>query len=363
MFWLGHRFLFGLRAALVPCVAHTALIDVAGPAACASRVLESFMKRISLPVLEPRVEPKGDQRNSGPARPTLQHLEDQAGPRPRWIRKRLSLNSDYFETKRLVEDARLHTICESGQCPNIVECWSRKSLTIMILGNVCTRSCGFCDVQTGRPGAVDVTEPERVATTLAKLNLNYVVITSVDRDDLPDGGAEIWAQTIRRIHEASPGTGVEVLTPDFKGVASDIQTVLDAVPECFSHNLETVEELHRTVRPQARYDRSIAVLEQAARDGRSLVKTGLMLGLGESNEQVLKAMKDLVDAGVQVLNLGQYLRPSKRHLPVMRWVTPEEFEMFKVEGEAMGFKHVESGPLVRSSYMADAQAEIVASKG
>jgi len=320
------------------------------------------MKRISLPVVEPRVEARGAERNSGPARANLQHLEDEAGPRPRWIRKRLSLNSDYFETKRLVEDAKLHTICESGQCPNIVECWSRKSLTIMILGNICTRSCGFCDVQTGRPGAVDFDEPTRVAATLSKLDLKYVVITSVDRDDLKDGGAAIWAETIQRLHESCPGMGVEVLTPDFKGVDSDIQTVLDAVPECFSHNMETVEELHRIVRPQAQYKRSLAVLEQGARDGRSLIKTGLMLGLGETNEQTLKTMRDLVDVGVQVLNLGQYLRPSKRHLPVMRWVTPEDFEMLKIEGEAMGFKHVESGPLVRSSYMADAQAEIVASK-
>jgi lipoic acid synthetase len=321
------------------------------------------MKRIALPVVEPRIEPKGDERTSGPARKDLKYQEDEAGPRPKWIRKRLSFDKSYFETQKLVQDANLHTICESGQCPNIVECWSRKSLTIMILGNICTRSCGFCDVQTGRPGSVDAGEPLRVAQTLASLELNYVVITSVDRDDLEDGGAAIWAETITRVHELSPGTGVEVLTPDFKGNLDDLQIVLDSKPECFSHNIETVEAMHRVVRPQARYERSLAVLEHAAKHGQSLVKTGIMLGLGEDNDQVLATMKDLVDAGVQVLNLGQYLRPSKRHLPVMRWVTPEEFEMFKVEGERMGFGHVESGPLVRSSYRADLQAEEVARKG
>jgi lipoic acid synthetase len=320
------------------------------------------MKKISLPVIEPRVEPRGDDRVSGPARPTLKYQEDAAGPRPRWIKKRLSFNKTYFETQKLVQEAKLHTICESGQCPNIVECWSRKSLTMMILGNICTRSCGFCDVQTGRPGAVDTDEPRRVAETLASLGLNYVVITSVDRDDLDDGGAAIWAETIRRCKELAPDMGVEVLTPDFKGDLDDCRTVFDARPDCFSHNIETVEALHRTVRPQARYDRSLAVLGAAANHGGSLVKTGMMLGLGETNEQVLATMQDLVDVGVDVLNLGQYLRPSKRHLPVMRWVTPEDFEMFKVRGEEMGFKHVESGPLVRSSYRADQQAETIARK-
>ncbi len=320
------------------------------------------MKKISLPVIEPRVEARGEDRVSGPARPALKFQEDAAGPRPKWIRKRLSFNKNYFETQKLVQDAKLHTICESGQCPNIVECWSRKSLTMMILGNVCTRSCGFCDVQTGRPGAVDFDEPRRVAETLASLGLNYVVITSVDRDDLDDGGAAIWAETIRRCKELAPSMGVEVLTPDFKGDLDDCRLVFDAGPDCFSHNIETVEALHRTVRPQATYERSLSVLGAAAEHGGSLVKTGIMLGLGETNEQVLETMQDLVEVGVDVLNLGQYLRPSKRHLPVMRWVTPEEFEMFKVEGEKMGFRHVESGPLVRSSYRADQQAEIIAQK-
>jgi lipoic acid synthetase len=320
------------------------------------------MKRISLPIIEPRVEPRGDERVSGPARPDLKFREDEAGPRPKWIRKRLSFNKTYFDTQELVKKAKLHTICESGQCPNIVECWSRKSLTMMILGNVCTRSCGFCDVQTGRPGAVDVDEPRRVAETLAGLELRYVVITSVDRDDLADGGAAIWAETIRRCKELAPDMGVEVLTPDFKGNLADLELVLDAVPDCFAHNIETVGELHRTVRPQADYQRSLDVLGHAARVGSSLVKSGMMLGLGETTAQVLTTMEDLAQAGVEVLNLGQYLRPSKRHLPVMRWVHPDEFEMLAERGHEMGFKHVEAGPLVRSSYRADQQAETVAAK-
>lgn len=320
-------------------------------------------KSISLPIVNTeysdprvRVEAKGSERVSGPARPTLKYQDDGAGPRPKWIRKRISFNKSFFETQELVQQAGLHTICESGSCPNIHECWSSKSLTIMILGNVCTRSCGFCDVQTGRPLAVDTDEPRRVAETLAGLDLNYVVITSVDRDDLPDGGAAIWAETVRRVRASAPNMGVEILTGDFKGDMEDLQLVLDAEPHCFSHNVETVDEMHRVVRPQAQYLRSLAVLEHAARDGRALVKTGMMLGLGETNEQILSTMQDLVNAGVEVLNLGQYLRPSKRHLPVMRWVTPEEFDFFKEEGERMGFKHVESGPLVRSSYRADKQA-------
>lgn len=320
------------------------------------------MKKISLPIIEPRVEARGDDRISGPARPDLKYKEDEAGPRPKWIRMRMSFNKNYFETQELVQKAKLHTICESGQCPNIIECWSRKSLTMMILGNVCTRSCGFCDVQTGRPGAVDADEPRRVAQTLASLGLRYVVITSVDRDDLADGGAAIWAETIRLCKELAPEMGVEVLTPDFKGQLDDLQLVLDARPDCFAHNIETVEELHRTVRPQAQYERSLEVLRRSAEDGRALTKSGMMLGLGESNDQVLATMEDLVEAGVEVLNLGQYLRPSKRHLPVMRWVHPDEFAMLAERGHEMGFRHVEAGPLVRSSYRADLQAEEVARK-
>jgi lipoic acid synthetase len=232
----------------------------------------------------------------------------------------------------------------------------------MILGNVCTRSCGFCDVMTGKPNELDRDEPRRVADALSGLGLNYVVITSVDRDDLDDGGAGIWAETIRRTKEVCPDMGLEVLTPDFKGDLDDVDTVLDAGPDCFAHNIETVEALHRVVRPQAKYDRSLAVLERSAQRDDILTKSGMMLGLGETNDQVLATMQDLVDAGVEILNLGQYLRPSKRHLPIKRWVKPEEFDMLAREGEKMGFDHVEAGPLVRSSYRADMQAEEIQRK-
>ena len=326
-------------------------------------------RKISLPLVDASFDPevvrqeaRGDERVSGPARPDLKFREDGAGPRPRWIRKRISYNQSFFDTQELVREAGLHTICESGSCPNINECWSRRSLTIMILGNICTRSCGFCDVQTGRPLPVDDGEPARVAATLAGLALNYCVITSVDRDDLPDGGARIWAETVRAVKAACPDMGLEILTGDFKGSLEDLDLVLDARPDCFSHNVETVGALHREVRPQARYERSLAVLRRAAEHGGSLVKTGMMLGIGETTEQILETMQDLADAGVQVLNLGQYLRPSKRHLPVMRWVHPDEFAMLKEAGERMGFQHVEAGPLVRSSYRADLQAAEIAEK-
>ncbi len=307
-------------------------------------------------------EPSQSERISGPARPDHQYQEDEAGERPDWLRKRMSMNEEFFETKQLVDEADLNTVCESASCPNIGECWSRKALTFMILGNVCTRSCGFCDVQTGKPNQVDEDEPRRVAESLASLDLNYVVITSVDRDDLEDGGAGIWAETIRRCKDACPDMGLEVLTPDFKGDLDDVQTVLDAGPDCFAHNIETVEDLHRTVRPQAKYQRSLDVLQYAKENGQSLVKSGMMLGLGETTEQTLETMEDLADHGVDILNLGQYLRPSKRHLPVKRWVHPDEFDELAEAGEAMGFKHVEAGPLVRSSYKADQQAETIAGK-
>ncbi|MBA2664162.1 MAG: lipoyl synthase [Bradymonadaceae bacterium] len=319
-------------------------------------------EKISLPIATRAPEAPQSERVSGPSRPALKFQPDEAGPRPRWIRKRLTLKKEFFETQELVKKAGLHTICESGQCPNITECWSRKSLTFMILGNVCTRSCGFCDVQTGKPGNVDPDEPRRVAESLSSLNLNYVVITSVDRDDLIDGGALAWANTIRAIKERCPTLGLEVLTPDFKGDLVNVDIVVEAGPDCFSHNIETVEEMHRIVRPQAKYERSLAVLEHAAKHNTSLIKSGIMLGLGESTEQVLVTMRDLVSSGCAVLNLGQYLRPSPRHLPLKRWVHPDEFAFLKEQGERMGFKHVESGPLVRSSYRADLQAEEIARK-
>ena len=299
-------------------------------------------------------EPRGEDRRSGPARPT--NAPDDVEGKPPWLKIRLSLKPAYFETRRLVREAGLNTVCESASCPNIGECWSRRALTFMILGNVCTRSCGFCDVMTGRPGTVDEDEPRRVAEALQGLNLRYAVITSVDRDDLPDGGAGIWAETIRRVKETCPAMGLEVLTPDFKGNLQDVQTVVSAGPDVFAHNIETVERLHPEVRPQARYDRTLSVLAHASSLGVT-TKSGLMLGLGETYDEVLETMRALRQHGTDIVNLGQYLRPSKRHLPVRRWVTPEEFDALAEAGRAMGFTHVESGALVRSSYRADMQAE------
>lgn len=311
------------------------------------------MAKFSLPIVEPR-EPRGDQRRSGPARPDLS--PDQAGGKPPWLKVRLKRSENYTDLQRLVREQGLNTVCVSASCPNISECWSRKALTFMILGNVCTRACGFCDVLTGRPGSVDEDEPRRVAESLAKLGLRYAVITSVDRDDLPDGGARIWARTIRQIKAACPEMGLEVLTPDFKGSEQDLLEVVGAGPDVFAHNIETVERLHPRVRPQARYARSLSVIRVARARG-AVTKSGIMLGLGERVDEVRETMAALREAGCDILNLGQYLRPSKRHLPVARWAEPAEFEMLKAEGEALGFRHVEAGALVRSSYRADLQAD------
>lgn len=293
------------------------------------------------------------QRRSGMARPTRE--PSPAGKRPDWLKVRLQLNDDFFDLRRLVHENKLNTVCESASCPNIGECWSRRSLTFMILGNVCTRSCGFCDVQTGRPGSVDIDEPRRVAEALANIRLNYAVITSVDRDDLADGGAFMWAETIRQIRKLSPDLELEVLTPDFKGDLDCVATVLEAEPTVFAHNVETVPRLHRKVRPQATWERSLSVLRFAADEG-VVTKSGIMLGLGEEDDEVLEAMRALADAGVQIVNLGQYMRPSDNHLPVTRWVRPETFDRLRDEAMKFGFVHVEAGPLVRSSYRADEQA-------
>jgi lipoic acid synthetase len=316
------------------------------------------MVKIALPVVHEgrssAPELPSSERRSGPAKPT--HEPNEAGPRPPWLKARLVMKPAFFDLKRMVKEQGLHTVCESASCPNIGECWSRKALTFMILGNVCTRSCGFCDVMTGRPGKVDEDEPRRVAQALSHLGLRYAVVTSVDRDDLKDGGARIWAETIRQVKAACPEMGLEVLTPDFKGVEADILTVVEARPDVFAHNIETVERLHARVRPQARYDRSLKVMEIASKAG-AITKSGVMLGLGEAPEEVVKTMRDLRDHGCQIVNLGQYLRPSERHLPIARWATPEEFDFLRAEGLAMGLRHVEAGALVRSSYRADMQAE------
>ncbi|NOX37535.1 MAG: lipoyl synthase [Calditrichaeota bacterium] len=274
--------------------------------------------------------------------------------RPEWLKVRFQVNEKFAELKQLVTETRLHTVCQEARCPNQSECWGRGTATIMILGDVCTRSCGFCAVKTGRPPVLDEEEPYRVAQAVARMGLNHVVITSVDRDELPDGGSTIWARTIEEIRKAAPHTSIEVLTPDFKGKREDIVRVINAGPDIFSHNMETVKRLHRRVRPQAKYERSLYVL-QVAKEMGMVTKTGMMVGLGETNEEVVELMKDVRAVGVDIFNVGQYLQPTKRHLPVERYVTPAEFNEFKRIGLELGFRHVESGPLVRSSYHAEEQ--------
>jgi lipoic acid synthetase len=277
---------------------------------------------------------------------------------PAWLKVPMPAGEAYTQLRRRVGELGLHTVCQSAGCPNIGECWNNKALTIMILGDICTRSCRFCDVATGRPLAVDEDEPERVATILAELDLNHTVITSVDRDDLSDGGARIWAATLGACHRRAPDMTIEVLVPDFKGALGDVDTVLDAAPDVFAHNLETVPRLSREVRVQARYDRSYAVLRHARGRG-ALTKTGLMLGLGESIDEVREVITELGELGLTILTLGQYLQPSKKHLPITRYVHPDEFAELAVFARARGIAHVESGPLVRSSYHAEGQAELI----
>jgi lipoic acid synthetase len=264
----------------------------------------------------------------------------------------------FFDLRARVHELGLHTVCESASCPNIGECWNRQSLTIMILGGICTRSCQFCDVPTGRPLPADPGEPERVATMLGELGLRHTVITCVDRDDLRDGGAAHWAATIEAVRRRSPDLVVEVLTGDFKGDTGAVDVVLAARPAVFAHNLETVPRLSRKVRVQASYARSYAILAHAKRRG-AVTKTGLMLGLGEELDEVRTVLRETRDIGVDILTLGQYLRPSRQHLAVERYVTPDEFAMLRAEALALGFPHVEAGPMVRSSYHADGQRDIV----
>jgi lipoic acid synthetase len=277
---------------------------------------------------------------------------------PPWIRAKLPSGPVYEEVRQLVKAQKLHTVCESASCPNIGECWSRRALTIMILGDICTRSCRFGDVATGRPLPPDPDEPRRVADTLAALGLRHTVITCVDRDDLPDGGAAHWAETIRRTKAACPDMTLEVLTGDFKGRTDDVDTVLAAGPDIFAHNLETVPRLSRAVRVQASYPRSYRVLEHAKARG-AITKTGLMLGLGETLDEVRQVLRETRAVGVDIVTLGQYLRPSPDHLAIARYVEPAEFDALRAEACALGFPHVEAGPLVRSSYHADGQTEIV----
>ena len=273
--------------------------------------------------------------------------------RPKWLRAPAPAGENYQELKGLIERLRLHTVCESAACPNVGECWNQRTATFMILGNVCTRRCGFCAVQKGAPLPVDYDEPQRVAEAVAIMGLKFAVITSVNRDDRADGGAELFAMVIRAIRNRIPGCGVEVLIPDFQGRHEALEIVMAAAPDVLNHNTETVPRLYRQVRLGARYERSLDVLAHAKRLAPSVpTKSGLMLGLGEKAEEVLDVMRDLRASNVDILTLGQYLRPSPKHLPIVRYVTPDEFDEFRRAGESMGFAHVESGPLVRSSYHA-----------
>lgn len=276
--------------------------------------------------------------------------------RPEWLRVKLPTGENYRKVREIVGEHKLHTICQSGNCPNMGECWGEGTATFMILGNICTRSCGFCSVATGRPLEVDPFEPARVARSVELMGVKHCVITSVDRDDLPDGGAGIWAATIRSVRRRSPKTKLETLIPDFKGEWDNLSVVLDVKPEVLSHNLETVRRLTRKVRVQAKYDRSLEVLLRAKRAGLR-TKSGIMLGLGERDEEVMETLDDLRSVGCDVVTLGQYLQPTKAHLPVVEFVHPDRFARFREEGLARGFLFVESGPLVRSSYHAWKHAE------
>ena len=269
--------------------------------------------------------------------------------KPEWLRVKLPTGPEYAQVRKLVEEHKLHTICESGNCPNMGECWGEGTATFMILGNICTRSCGFCAVATGRPEAVDFDEPQRVAEAIHLMKVKHAVLTSVDRDELPDGGSTIWFNTIKAVKALNPTTTLETLIPDFKGIDDQIQRIIDAAPEVVSHNIETVEQLTRKVRIQAKYWRSMEVLRKLKLGGMR-TKSGIMLGLGEKKEEVIQTIKDLGDNGVDVITIGQYLQPTRKHLPVQRFVHPDEFFEYKEIGYQFGIDYVESGPLVRSSY-------------
>jgi lipoic acid synthetase len=281
--------------------------------------------------------------------PIISAVVEEKPKKPSWLRVKLPIGESYRHVRGLVDQHKLHTICESGNCPNMGECWGEGTATFMILGNVCTRSCGFCAVATGRPEAVDWNEPQRVAEAIHLMKVKHAVITSVDRDELKDGGSIIWFNTIKAVKALNPTTTLETLIPDFKGETENIQRVIDAAPEVVSHNLETVERLTRQVRIQAKYRRSLEVLK-VLKDGGMRTKSGIMLGLGEAKEEVIQSMEDLRASGLDVLTLGQYLQPTRKHLPVHRFVHPDEFAELREIGYNLGFDYVESGPLVRSSY-------------
>jgi lipoic acid synthetase len=272
--------------------------------------------------------------------------------KPEWLKVKLPTGKKYTSLRNLVSDYKLNTICTSGSCPNMGECWTDGTATFMILGNICTRSCGFCGVVTGKPLAVDWTEPDKVARSIKLMNIKHAVITSVDRDDLEDMGSIIWAETVKAIRRENPDTTLETLIPDFQGKTEILDRIVAVAPEVVSHNLETVKRLTRQVRIQAKYERSLEVLQYLKQAGITRTKSGIMLGLGETKDEVLESMQDLRNHQVDILTLGQYLQPSRNHLPVLQYITPEEFDFYKNEGMKMGFRHVESGALVRSSYHA-----------
>ena len=277
--------------------------------------------------------------------------------KPKWLRVKLPDSPAYREVRQVVDALGLHTVCKSAHCPNIGECWSRGTATLMILGDICTRSCTFCAVQTGRPDKPDLGEPAHAAEAVAEMNLKHCVITSVARDDLKDGGAAIWAATIRAIRYRNPHTAIEILIPDFRGRRDSLDVVLDAEPDILNHNMETVNRLQRPVRKTARYERTLWVLKYSKMRG-FLTKSGIMLGIGEKRDEVAQTLRDLRGAGTEIITIGQYLQPTPEHAPIDRWVTPEEFAEWKEFGLSIGFGVVESGPLVRSSYHAEKQSEL-----
>lgn len=281
-------------------------------------------------------------------------LEPESLPKgkPKWLRVKLPTGKKYTQLRNLVDTYNLHTICTSGSCPNMGECWGEGTATFMILGNICTRSCGFCGVMTGRPEEVDWAEPEKVARSIRIMEIRHAVITSVDRDDLKDMGSILWAETVRAIRRMNPGTTLETLIPDFQGIEKHLDRILQVAPEVISHNVETVRRLTREVRIQAKYDRSLGVLRYLKDQGARRTKSGIMLGLGEQESEVIQTLEDLREARVDIVTIGQYLQPSKKHLPVKAFIPPEQFEKYREIGLGMGFRHVESGALVRSSYKA-----------
>jgi lipoyl synthase len=331
--------------------------------AMASRDHNPHRRRLYLPIVsvpgdDAREGPHGSAAEGG-AVPVSTGCAQTVRPparKPPWLKVRARTGANYTELKELMRDLSLHTVCEEASCPNIYECWEEREATFLILGDRCTRRCGFCDVMTAKPRAVDVDEPRRIASAVTAMGLRYVVLTSVARDDLPDGGASAWAAVIRAVRRAAPGCGIEVLPTDFRGGEADLATVVRAEPDVFAHNLETVRRLHPRIRPAFDYDGSIEALRAVKRiEPGQVTKSNLILGMGERPAEVATALGDLAEAGCDIVTIGQYLQPTRFHLPVDRWVPPEEFAMHKADGESLGLAHVEAGPLVRSSYHAGAQ--------